>query len=78
MNLPRGYEGAKNEGFLSLQNRQVSHRLHDPPPPFVTSDETWFHLNGYINTQNYRVWRSENPHVFQTSLHPQKLALGAP
>ncbi len=36
MNVPRGYEGAKNEAFLSLRNRQVPHRLHDPPSPFVT------------------------------------------
>ncbi len=37
MNVPRGYEGAKNEAFLSLQNRQVPRRLHDPPAPFVTT-----------------------------------------
>ncbi len=36
MNIPRGYEGAKNEAFLSLGNRQVPRRLHDSPPPFVT------------------------------------------
>lgn len=27
------------------------------------SDEAWFHLSGYINSQNYRTWSAENPHV---------------
>ncbi len=36
MNVRWGYEGAKNEAFSSLRNRQVLRRLHDPPPPFVT------------------------------------------
>jgi hypothetical protein len=26
------------------------------------SDEAWFHLQGYINTQNNRYWNSQNPH----------------
>lgn len=40
------------------------------------SDESWFHLSGYINSQNYRVWSAENPHVFQeTQLHPLKIGM---
>jgi hypothetical protein len=27
------------------------------------SDEAWFHLQGYINTQNNRYWSSQNPHL---------------
>ena len=27
------------------------------------SDEAHFWLNGYVNSQNYRIWGSENPHV---------------
>ncbi|CAH1365997.1 unnamed protein product, partial [Tenebrio molitor] len=26
------------------------------------SDEAWVHLSGYVNSQNYRIWSSENPH----------------
>jgi hypothetical protein len=40
------------------------------------SDEAWFHLDGYINSQNYRTWSSENPHVtVATSLHPVKVGV---
>lgn len=40
------------------------------------SDEAWFHLSGYVNSQNYRTWGTENPHEFvETSLHPQKIGV---
>lgn len=40
------------------------------------SDEAWFHLSGYINSQNYRTWATENPHHFvETSLHPAKIGV---
>lgn len=40
------------------------------------SDEAWFHLSGYINSQNYRTWATENPHNFvETALHPQKIGV---
>jgi hypothetical protein len=26
------------------------------------SDEAWFHLSGYVNSQNTHLWGSENPH----------------
>ena len=40
------------------------------------SDESWVHLSGYINSQNYRTWATENPHEFvETDLHPQKLGI---
>ena len=28
------------------------------------SDEAWFHLSGYVSSQNSRVWSSQNPHKF--------------
>ena len=28
------------------------------------SDESWFHLSGYVNSQNTRIWATEHPHEF--------------
>jgi hypothetical protein len=40
------------------------------------TDEAWFHLSGYINSQNTRVWALENPHEFkETPLHPLKIGV---
>jgi hypothetical protein len=44
----------------------------------VTSftDEAWFHLSGYVNTQNTRLWSFENPYaVHEKPLHDQKLGV---
>jgi hypothetical protein len=34
----------------------------DPQLTFF-SDEAWFRLQGYINTQNNRCWNLQNPHL---------------
>jgi hypothetical protein len=40
------------------------------------ADEAWFHLSGYVNTQNSRLWSSENPYaVHEKPLHGQKLGV---
>lgn len=40
------------------------------------SDEGWFHLSGYVNSQNYRIWSAENPNVIhETQLHPMKVGV---
>ena len=40
------------------------------------SDEAWFHLSGYVNSQNSRYWASENPHQYhETPLHSQKIGV---
>lgn len=40
------------------------------------SDEAWFHLSGYVNSQNYRIWNAENPHVYrETPMHPIKIGV---
>ena len=41
-----------------LHLQQYSHRLN---LSFFT-DEAWFHLSGYVNSQNTRIWAAENPH----------------
>lgn len=40
------------------------------------TDEAYFHLSGYVNSQNYRTWSTENPHQYvETSLHPVKVGI---
>jgi hypothetical protein len=40
------------------------------------SDEAWFHLQGYINTQNNCYWSSQNPHLtYEAPLHPVKVGV---
>jgi hypothetical protein len=40
------------------------------------SDEAWFHLSGYVNSQKTHLWVSENPHaLFEEPLHSQKVGV---
>jgi hypothetical protein len=40
------------------------------------SDEAWFHLSGYINSQNCRIWASENPNaIHEEPLHSKKIGV---
>jgi hypothetical protein len=40
------------------------------------SDEAWFHLQGYIKTQNNRDWSSQDPHLtHEVPLHPVKVGV---
>jgi hypothetical protein len=40
------------------------------------SDEAWFHLQQYINTQNNRYWSSQNPHLtHEVPRHPVKVGV---
>jgi hypothetical protein len=42
------------------------------------SDESWFYLDGYVNSQNMRRWSSEKPNFFEeVPLHPQKVGVWA-
>lgn len=39
----------------------------------IMSDETHFHLNGFVNKQNSRIWGSDNPQLIQApQMHPVK------
>jgi hypothetical protein len=36
----------------------------------------WFHLSGDVNSQNTRLWGSENPHaLFEEPFHSQKVGV---
>ncbi|GBN00934.1 hypothetical protein AVEN_150868-1 [Araneus ventricosus] len=38
------------------------------------TDEAHFHLNGFVNKQNWRFWGSENPHLYEEKpLHSPKV-----
>lgn len=40
------------------------------------TDEAWFNLHGHVNSQNNRIWSSENPHlIHQISLHGEKVGV---
>ena len=40
------------------------------------SDEAHFHLNGYVNKQNWRHWGTENPHLAVAKpAHPQRVTV---
>ena len=50
----------------------------DPHLIFFT-DEAWFHLHGYVCTQNNRYWSSEKPNiVHKYTFMTKKLVNGAP
>ncbi len=43
---------------------------------YIFSDKMWFHLSGYVNSQNYWIWSTNNLHVFEeTLLHPIKVGI---
>src|ERR1700712_2636076 len=40
------------------------------------SDEAYFHLGGFVNKQNFRIWGSENPRVIvEKPLYPQRVTV---
>lgn len=44
----------------------------------IFSDEAHFHLDGYVNKQNYRYWGTQPPVFMQSkSAHPQRLTAWA-
>jgi hypothetical protein len=56
--------------FCSWFLQSVAEGEIDPQLTFF-SDEAWFHVLGYINTQNNRYWSSLNPHLtHEVPLHP--------
>lgn len=59
--------------------RWANEKLHDDvdfAQKIIFSDEAHFHLGGYVNKQNCRIWGSENPHVvLQKPMHPLRVTV---
>jgi hypothetical protein len=54
------------EDLLKAPGNDINH--------FLMTDETNFHLCGYVNSQNCHYWATENPcDIDQGSLHPAKV-----
>jgi len=46
------------------------------PFSVLYTDEAWFHLSGYVNSQNSRYWSATNPHqLHETPLHDLKVGV---
>jgi len=59
--------------FLDFLDREGEEILN---VTFFT-DEAYFHLSGYINSQNSPAWCEHNPHAFYESpLHDEKIVFG--
>ena len=53
---------AQRRAFVEwiIEHQQVD---ADFSSKIILSDEAHFHLDGFVNRQNCRIWGSENPHV---------------
>jgi hypothetical protein len=61
--------------FCNWTLKNVHDGLVDPQLLFIT-DEASFHLSGYVNSQNTRIWSGQNTHaVHQTPLHDIKIGV---
>lgn len=57
----------------AISFRQKAEENRDFINNLIMSDEAHFHLNGFVNKQNSRIWATENPRtVHQQQLHPLK------
>ena len=58
--------------LVNMNNTSICAKNH------FYSDEAWFHLNGYIDSQNMRIWSDEKPHEFiDEPLQRQKIGVWA-
>ena len=56
-----------------FENQQVD---ADFSAKIMFSDEAHFHLDGFVNKQNCRIWAAENPkEIHERPLHSQKVTV---
>jgi hypothetical protein len=68
-------EPARRANFCSWFLQSVAESEMDTQLTFFT-DEAWFQLQGYINTQNNCYWISPNPHLtHEVLLHTVKIGV---
>jgi len=80
----------KIQSFQNLESRDKEKRLEFAnemcefidrkkidPRKILFTDEANFHLDGYVNRQNYRVWGTEKPSSRTKPLHPKRIAVWA-
>jgi hypothetical protein len=53
--------------FCNWMLKNMHDGLVDPQLLFIT-DEAYFHLSGYVNSQSTRIWSDDNPHEVQQIL----------
>ena len=57
-------------------NRFIEENTADVLDVTFLTDKAWFHLSGYVNSQNSRLWSSDNPHsLHETLLHDKKVGV---
>ena len=65
----------KRVRFCNWFNTQVHDGILGPQLTFFTN-EAWFSLSGYVNSQNRRHWCADNPNIiFELPLHNQKIGV---
>lgn len=68
---PNDHRQRRNFTNWIFEQLQTDDEFHNK---IIFSDEAHFHLNGFVNKQNSRIWGDENPYVIQKlPLHPQKV-----
>ncbi|CAH2101376.1 unnamed protein product [Euphydryas editha] len=66
--------GQRREFVNWVLERQ--HENADFADKIIFSDEAHFHLDGFVNRQNCRIWGEENPRVIhEKQMHPQRVTV---
>lgn len=69
------HDNAARLNFCNWILDNVNDQTIDPRLIFFT-DEAWFHLHGYVSSQNNRYYATEKPNfVHETPLHDQKIGV---
>lgn len=70
--LKAGDHGKHRQFVEWFQNMQINDA--DFPRKIIFSDEAHFHMSGFVNKQNFRLWGTENSQqIDQRQMHPERL-----